>query len=144
HTSRVQALTPLRDSPAKLASAGADCSVRLYDLGAERVVSVLRPSNSAYGVHAVETIASTVLLEVAHKELQYELRDYRLVPVAPVIRFGFDAACAQGRYARGALNAHMFAAGGADGVVRVWDVRRCERPLQTVRVFSPVSRESRC
>lgn len=122
HSSLVQSLLPIRDTSHKLVSAGADCNVHLWDLSSERVVNTMKTSNSVYHVHGT-SLPFCTLLEVAHRELQFEVRDYRLVPEKPVQRFGYDAPKVHGRYARGDINASTFACGDRDGCVRLWDLR---------------------
>ncbi|KAI0663039.1 WD40-repeat-containing domain protein [Cubamyces menziesii] len=133
HTSVVQSLLAIRDTSRKLVTASADCSVNLFDLPSERVVNCLKLSNSVYQVHPGPSEFCT-LLEVAHRELQFEVRDYRLVPIAPVVRFGYRSSKVHGRYVRGAVENHLFASGGGekDGCVRLWDLRKPSEILQTV------------
>ncbi|KAI0334777.1 hypothetical protein GY45DRAFT_1343146 [Cubamyces sp. BRFM 1775] len=133
HTSVVQSLLAIRDTSHKLVTASADCSANLFDLPSERVVNCLKLSNSVYQVHPGPSEFCT-LLEVAHRELQFEIRDYRLVPIAPVVRFGYRSSKVHGRYVRGAAENHIFASGGGekDGCVRLWDLRKPSDILQTV------------
>ena len=42
-----------------------------------------------------------VLLEVAHRDLQFEIRDYRAVPERPVMRFGYECQQVAGKFVRG-------------------------------------------
>lgn len=51
HASLVQSLLPICDTSRKLVSAGADCSVCLWDLSSERTVHTVKTSNSVYHVH---------------------------------------------------------------------------------------------
>ncbi|KAI9067557.1 WD40 repeat-like protein [Trametes sanguinea] len=133
HTSMIQSLLALRDTSRKLVSASADCSVNVFDLPSERVVNTLKLSNSVYHVHPTNS-QSCVLLEVAHRELQFELRDYRLVPTTPVVRFGYPTAKVHGRYVRGAVRENLFGSGGGekDGCIRLWDLRKPSEVMQTV------------
>jgi hypothetical protein len=106
HSSAVQSLLPIRDTSHKLVSAGADNNVHIWDLSYERVVNTMKTSNSVFHAHSASPycillevgirpgfnplLISQCLLQVAHRELQYELRDYRLVPEKPVQRFGYE------------------------------------------------------
>ena len=63
HTSVVQSLLAVRDTSDKLLSGSADCSVSVFDLAAERVINLLKLSNSVYHVHPVMS-AFCALLEV--------------------------------------------------------------------------------
>ncbi|KAI0069001.1 hypothetical protein BV25DRAFT_1910723 [Artomyces pyxidatus] len=128
HTSLVQSLIPIRDTSRKLMTAGADCNVHLWDLSSERVVNTMKTSNSAFHVHATP-LPYCVLLEVAHRELQFELRDYRLVPERPVQRFGYYTPKIHGRFMKGSLAAHQYACGDRDGRVRLWDLRNPTKEL---------------
>ena len=53
HTSTIQSLVNIHDTSDKLLSGSADCSVSVYDIASERVVNILKLSNSVYQVHAV-------------------------------------------------------------------------------------------
>ncbi|KAI0721890.1 WD40-repeat-containing domain protein [Cerioporus squamosus] len=135
HTSTVQSLLELRDTSDKLLSGSADCSVSVYDVAAERVVNLLKLSNSVYQVHAAPS-PFCALLEVGHKELQFEVRDLRLVPTASVVRFGYPSAKVHGRYTRGAVRDHMFSCGGSgDGCVRLWDLRKPVEVMKPIQCF---------
>ncbi|KAI0723393.1 hypothetical protein C8Q76DRAFT_615045 [Earliella scabrosa] len=141
HTSVVQSLLAVRDTSDKLLSGSADCSVSVFDLAAERVINLLKLSNSVYHVHPVMS-AFCALLEaggslIGHRELQFEIRDLRLVPTTPVVRFGYPNAKVHGRYTRGDIQDHIFACGGSerDGRVRLWDVRQPASPMRTVECF---------
>ncbi|KAI0320255.1 hypothetical protein OF83DRAFT_1053467 [Amylostereum chailletii] len=133
HVSVVQSLLPLLDTSHKLVSASADCSVQLYDLASERAVNTVRTSNSPFHVHNAP-MPFCVLLEVGHRETQFELRDYRLVPERPVARFGYPTEKIQGRFVKGDLQENLFACGDTEGTVRVWDIRASSRVLSSVRV----------
>ncbi|OCH88316.1 hypothetical protein OBBRIDRAFT_813720 [Obba rivulosa] len=128
HASLVQSLLPICDTSCKLVSAGADCSVHLWDLSSERVVNTMKTSNSVYHVHKTLTSFST-LLEVAHRELQFEVRDHRLVPERPVQRFGYEASKPHGRDG-------IFACGDREGNVRLWDLRNTAHALQVLPAVS--------
>ncbi|KAJ7638665.1 WD40-repeat-containing domain protein [Roridomyces roridus] len=136
HNSQVQSLLAIHDSSHKLLSAGADCSVHFWDLGSERVVHTLRPSSSVYHVHPTSSPFCT-LLEVAHRELQFEIRDHRTVPASPVQRFGY--ACPQfrfhGRYMKGTTLSNCFASGDRAGNVRLWDLRNTKTPRSEFECF---------
>ncbi|RPD74442.1 WD40 repeat-like protein [Lentinus tigrinus ALCF2SS1-7] len=136
HTSTIQSLLHLRDSSDKLLSGSADCSVTVYDISAERVINSLKLSNSVYQVHAAPS-PSCALLEVGHRELQFEVRDLRLVPTASVVRFGYPNVKVHGRYTRGAVRDHIFACGGSekDGCVRLWDLRKPSEVLKSIQCF---------
>ncbi|TFK78750.1 hypothetical protein K466DRAFT_506804 [Polyporus arcularius HHB13444] len=136
HTSTVQSLLAIRDTSDKLLSGSADCSVSVYDVAAERVVNLLKLSNSVYQVHSAPS-PFCALLEVGHRELQFEVRDLRLVPMASVVRFGYPNVKVHGRYTRGAVHDHMFACGGSekDGCVRLWDLRKPSKVLKTIHCF---------
>ncbi|KAG6832971.1 hypothetical protein H0H92_004855 [Tricholoma furcatifolium] len=122
HTSQVQSLLAIRDTSHKLLSAGADCNVHIWDLSSERVVNTLKPSNATYHLHATTSPFCT-LLEVAHRELQFEVRDHRLIPQHPVLRFGYSTDKVHGRFIKGAATSEMFACGSRDGSIRLWDMR---------------------
>ncbi|KAF8076199.1 WD40-repeat-containing domain protein [Lyophyllum atratum] len=122
HTSQVQSLLAICDTSHKLISAGADCNVHFWDLSSERVVNTLRPSNATYHLHITASPFCT-LLEVAHRELQFEVRDHRLVPEYPVLRFGYNTDKVHGRFIKGATSSTLFACGSRDGNVRLWDLR---------------------
>ncbi|KAI0921579.1 hypothetical protein AcW2_006504 [Taiwanofungus camphoratus] len=132
HASLVQSLLTIRDTSHKLISAGADCTVHFWDLSSERVVNTLKTSNSVYHVHRALSPFCT-LMEVAHRELQFEIRDHRLVPEKPVQRFGYSTIKLRGRYSKGDTKYGMFACGDGDGSVRVWDLRKVTDNVQIVR-----------
>ncbi|KAI0829439.1 WD40-repeat-containing domain protein [Trametes gibbosa] len=133
HTAVVQSLLAIRDTSQKLVTAGADCTVNIFDLSSERVVNTLKLSNSVYHVHPTMSEFCT-LLEIGHREQQFEMRDHRLVPVEPVIRFGYPSAKVHGRFTRGAIQDTTFACGGSekDGCVRLWDLRKPTQVLCSV------------
>lgn len=64
HSSCVQALLPVRDVSHKLATAGADCRVNIYELASERVVNTFKVSNPVYHLHNTDT-PYAILLEVS-------------------------------------------------------------------------------
>ncbi|KAI9001186.1 hypothetical protein BD414DRAFT_511767 [Trametes punicea] len=133
HTSIVQSLLARRDTSCKLLTASADCSVNIFDLPSERVVNAVKLSNSVYHIHP--TVSEfCVLLEVAHRELHFEIRDSRVVPTTPVVRFGYPSAKVHGRYVRGDIRGTVFASGGSerDGCVRLWDLRKPSQAMRTV------------
>ncbi|KAI0676853.1 WD40-repeat-containing domain protein [Trametes maxima] len=133
HSSLVQSMLAIRDTSHKLLTASADCSVSVFDLASERVVNTLKLSNSIYHVHpALSEFCN--LLEVAHRELQFEVRDHRLVPTTPVVRFGFSSTRLHGRFVRGAMQGTTFMSGGSekDGCVRLWDLRKTTDVMKTV------------
>ncbi|KAI0356649.1 WD40 repeat-like protein [Trametes cingulata] len=133
HTAVVQSLLAIRDTSHKLVTASADCSVNIFDLSSLRVTNTLKVSNSVYHVHPTDS-EFTTLLEVAHRELQFEIRDHRLIPTMPVVRFGYQSAKVHGRYVRGGVHGTVFASGGSDkdGCVRFWDLRKTTEVVQTV------------
>ncbi|KAF5388209.1 hypothetical protein D9615_000222 [Tricholomella constricta] len=100
HTSQVQSLLAIRDTSHKLVSAGADCNVHIWDLSSERVVNTLRPSNATYHLHSTTSPFCT-LLEIAHRELQFEVRDHRRAPESPILRFGYNTDKVHGRFVKG-------------------------------------------
>jgi len=132
HTALVQSLLSIRDSSQKLLSAGADCKVHVYDLSSERVMNTIQMSNSVFNIHRTTSPYCT-LLQVGHREHQFELRDHRLIPHQTAQRFGFDSRNHQlGRYAKGDMESPLFAYGDKEGRVRVWDLRRVSEPLINV------------
>lgn len=134
HTSMIQSLLPIRDTSHKLISAGADCNVHLWDLSSERVVHTFKTSNSPYHAHKTESPFCT-LLEVGHRDLQFELRDHRMVPEHPAERFGFFTTELHGRFIKGDTWSHFFASGSRNGDVRLWDLRNVRKQL-SVSCFS--------
>ncbi|KAG1780186.1 WD40-repeat-containing domain protein [Suillus placidus] len=135
HTSMIQSLLPIRDTSHKLISAGADCNVHLWDLSSERVVHTFKTSNSPYHAHKTESPFCT-LLEVGHRDLQFELRDHRMVPEHPAERFGFFTTELHGRFIKGDTWSHFFASGSRNGAVRLWDLRNVREQLASVSCFS--------
>lgn len=77
--------------------------------------------------------------QVAHRDSQFELHDYREFIGRPALRFGFDCPQLQGRYNRGDVNlqhnACSFIFGGRDGRARLWDLRNTGKCTQEVRKF---------
>ncbi|TFY79640.1 hypothetical protein EWM64_g4379 [Hericium alpestre] len=138
HTSVVQSLVPIHDTSHKLISAGADCNVHLYDLSSERVVRTMKTSNSVYQMH-VAASPYTVLLEVAHRELQFELRDYRVVPRNAVQRFGYHDPKVNGRFARGDLRENHFVCGDNDGRMDIFDGQKVVQVLFDESTFIAAS-----
>ncbi|RDB23222.1 WD repeat-containing protein 48 [Hypsizygus marmoreus] len=122
HTSQVQSLLAIRDTSHKLVSAGADCNVHIWDLSSERVVNTLKTSNAVYHIHTT-TSPFCSLLEVAHRDLQFEVRDHRLIPESPVQKFGYISDKVHGRFIKGDTWSQLFACGSRDGTVRLWDLR---------------------
>ncbi|KII95337.1 hypothetical protein PLICRDRAFT_48300 [Plicaturopsis crispa FD-325 SS-3] len=134
HTALVQSLLAIRDTSHKLISAGADCNVHLWDLSSERVVNTIKASNSVYHVHKTPSPFCT-LLEVAHRELQFEVRDHRLVPENPVQRFGYRTDTVHGRFIKGDSQSHLFACGDREGTIRLWDLRNTNGTPATIDCF---------
>ncbi|KAJ3476963.1 hypothetical protein NLI96_g10791 [Meripilus lineatus] len=134
HRSVVQSLLFTRDTSDKLLSAGADCSVNLWDLSSERTINTFKTSNSVYHAHRTPFPFCT-LLEVAHRDLQFEIRDHRLVPEKAVQRFGHAIQKFHGRHAKGDVHSSAFACGDREGVVRFWDLRNVGKPSQEVECF---------
>ncbi|KAJ6629173.1 WD40-repeat-containing domain protein [Mycena sp. CBHHK59/15] len=134
HNSQVQSLLAIRDTSHKLVSAGADCNVHVWDLSSERAVHTMKTSNSVYHAHTTTSPFCT-LLEVAHRELQFEVRDHRCVSTIPVQRFGYTSPQVHGRFMKGASLSNCFASGDRVGGVRLWDLRNVEAPLVEVECF---------
>jgi len=134
HNSQVQSLLSIRDTSHKLVSAAADCSAHIWDLSSERVVNTIRTSNSIYHVHPTASPFCT-LLEVAHRELQFEVRDRRIVPERPVQRFGYTCAQVHGRFMKGASLCDSFLSGDRAGAVRLWDLRNVNKPPVELACF---------
>lgn len=134
----IHALLPLSDT--LLASGGADCAVRIFDMGAQTLAHTLSPSNAVHNLHSLAaTHSNSILLEVSHKELQFEVRDTRIDKTSRVSRFGWVAGKTSGKYVRGAVRGEVFACGDRDGVVRVWDLRNTCRPIETVRYTQSIA-----
>ncbi|KAK7061596.1 WD-repeats-region domain-containing protein [Favolaschia claudopus] len=138
HNSQVQSLLALMDTSHKLVSAGADCNVHFWDLSSERVVNTLKTSNSAFHLHSTTSPFCT-LLEVSNREQQFEVRDHRLVPTLPVQRFGYLTVQTHGRFMKGRSSSffsNCFASGDRGGNVRIWDLRKVERPCAEIECFN--------
>ena len=118
HKSAIHSLLPVRDTSHKLLTGGADCTLAIYDLSSERTINTLKLSNSIYHVHSAVSPFCTLLevrllpifvefrligfwRQLAHREFQFEVRDYRLVPEASAVRFGYPNAKVHGRHTRG-------------------------------------------
>jgi len=134
HSSVVNALLPVKDTSHKLLTGGADCIVNVFELSSERVVNTFKTSNSVFQLHPSLSEFCT-LLEVAHRDLQFEIRDRRLVPEDPVQRFGYKTTNFPSRYSKGSVRSTTFASGDANGSVRFWDFRKLNEPYSTVDVF---------
>ncbi|KAF8845686.1 hypothetical protein BDN67DRAFT_986812 [Paxillus ammoniavirescens] len=122
HTAMINSLLPITDTSHKLASIGADCNIHLWDMSAERVAYSFKTSSIPYHAHKTDSPFCT-LLEVAHLEMQFELRDLRMVPKHAVQRFGFIMAEKHGRFMKGDTWSHFFVCGDRRGGVRLWDLR---------------------
>ncbi|TCD71301.1 Leucine aminopeptidase 1 [Steccherinum ochraceum] len=134
HASIVQALLSFHDTSQKLISGGADCTVNLWDFASERTVNAFRISNSVFHIHSAIS-EHCVVLEVAHRELQFELRDLRIAPERAVQRFGYDTSKLHGRHMKGDIQATRFASSSQDGAVRVWDIRKTDSPCSVTSCF---------
>lgn len=66
----MQSLLPMRDTSHKLVSAGADCTVNVWDLSSERLVNTLKASNSVYQLHPSYSPFCT-LWEVCYRPRPY-------------------------------------------------------------------------
>ncbi|KIY72928.1 WD40 repeat-like protein [Cylindrobasidium torrendii FP15055 ss-10] len=132
HNSAVYAFLTLSDTSTKIISGGADCIINVCDVPSTRVVTSFKTSNSIFNVHEVASPFCT-LLEVAHRDQQYEIRDYR-TPERPVSRFGYDCQQSAGRFIRGAslVKSSLFACGDRQGRVRLWDMRNTARPVKQI------------
>ncbi|KAJ3778392.1 WD40-repeat-containing domain protein, partial [Lentinula raphanica] len=157
HTNVVQSLLPICDTSHKLISAGADCKVNVYDLSSERVVNSFKTSNQISHLHRTHSPICT-LLEVLNLDSQFELRDHRIVPERPVLRFGYPTNQARGRYMKGTtllqipnhlmMNSHhvvqgaslplnsLFTCGDRYGRVRFWDLRKPEKVASEILCFA--------
>ncbi|KAJ7937227.1 WD40-repeat-containing domain protein [Mycena leptocephala] len=135
HASQVQSLLAIRDTSHKLVSAGADCNVHIWDLSSERVVHTLKPSNSIYHTHPTTSPFCT-LLEVAHRELQFEVRDHRIVNTIPVQRFGYTTLQVHGRFMKGSSFSNCFVSGDKSGYARLWDLRNIKKPCAEIECFN--------
>ncbi|KAJ6539168.1 WD40-repeat-containing domain protein [Mycena capillaripes] len=138
HNSQVQSLLAIRDTSHKLVSAGADCSVHIWDLSSERVAHTLKTSNSVYHAH-LTTSPFCTLLEIAHRELQFEVRDHRVVANFPVQRFGYTTLQVHGRFMKGKYRSSLsncFASGDRVGCVRLWDLRNVAKPSAQIECFN--------
>ncbi|KAJ8698134.1 hypothetical protein PTI98_004873 [Pleurotus ostreatus] len=122
HRSLITSLLPVDDTGPKLISASADCSVQCYDFSSEKTIRTMKVSNPIYHVHTTDSPFCT-LLEIGHRELQFEVRDHRMVPEHPVQRFGYPAVEKHGRFIKGDTSGQLFACGSFDGRVRLWDLR---------------------
>ncbi|KLO12840.1 WD40 repeat-like protein, partial [Schizopora paradoxa] len=134
HHSTIYSLTTLKDTSQKVVSSGADCIVNIWDLASERTIKSLRTSNMVYHVHATER-PGCVLYEVAHRDSQFELHDYRAHLGRPSLRFGFITSAVNGRYMKGDIRGNTFVSGDRNGNIRHWDLRNVREPLQNVEVF---------
>ncbi|KIK81868.1 hypothetical protein PAXRUDRAFT_832556 [Paxillus rubicundulus Ve08.2h10] len=135
HTAMINSLLPITDTSHKLVSIGADCNIHLWDMSAERVARSFKTSSIPYHAHKIDSPFCT-LLEVAHLEMQFELRDLRMVPKHAVQRFGFLAAEKHGRFIKGDTWSHFFVCGDRLGGVRLWDLRNVSRQPPPFQCFS--------
>ncbi|EIW82208.1 hypothetical protein CONPUDRAFT_81745 [Coniophora puteana RWD-64-598 SS2] len=134
HTSVIHSLLSIRDTSHKLVSVGADCSTHLWDLASQRVVHSLKTSNTPYHAHKTDSPFCT-LLEVAHREFQFEVRDHRMIPEHPAQRFGVYTPEFHGRFMKGDTRSHFLASGSRTGDVRLWDLRNTNSYLASVSCF---------
>lgn len=76
------------------------------------------------------------LSQVAHRDSQFELHDYRTTSTRPVARFGFHTLQLQGRYTKGDVKFRdgscTFMSGSRDGCLRLWDLRNTKGCTQEV------------
>lgn len=64
HNSVIQSMLAIKEGPPKLLSAGADCTVNVYDLRSEHTEHTIRTSNSVYQIHSTDR-SECFLLEVS-------------------------------------------------------------------------------
>jgi hypothetical protein len=58
--------------------------------------------HSVRGIYALNFVSGLLSVQqVAHRELQFEIRDHRHVPTIPVQRFGYKTFQVHGRYMKG-------------------------------------------
>ncbi|KAF9246943.1 hypothetical protein BU15DRAFT_38870 [Melanogaster broomeanus] len=134
HTAMINSLLPIVDTSHKLVSVGADCNIHLWDMSAERVAHSFKTSSIPYHAHKTDSRFCT-LLEVAHLEMQFELRDLRMVPEHAVQRFGFNTEEKHGRFMKGDTWSHFFVCGNRNGGVRLWDLRNVSIQLPPFQCF---------
>ncbi|KAJ3991833.1 WD40-repeat-containing domain protein [Lentinula boryana] len=141
HTNVVQSLLPVCDTSHKLISAGADCKVNIYNLSSQRVFNSFKTSNQINHLHWTHSPFCT-LLEIANLELQFELRDHRIVPECPVLRFGYTTNQVRGRYTKGASlrSSSLFTCGDRYGKVRLWDLRNPKTVASEILCFAEPQR----
>lgn len=72
------------------------------------------------------------LPQVGHRDLQFEIRDHRMVPEHPAERFGFFTTDLHGRFIKGDTWSHFFASGSRNGGVRLWDLRSVREQFASV------------
>lgn len=75
------------------------------------------------------------LPQVGHRDLQFEIRDHRMVPEHPAERFGFFTTDLHGRFIKGDTWSHFFASGSRNGGVRLWDLRSVREQFASVCWF---------
>jgi len=138
HTSSIYSLLPIRDSGYKLVSSGADCNVNVYDLLSERVINTIKLSNPAFHVHHSGN-PSTLLIQTAHREHQFEIRDLRrkYINGNRSETFGFASdGLRLPRFAKGDVGrSALFACGDMEGRVHIWDLRNIKQPATQVKCF---------
>lgn len=92
----------------------------------------LRPLRGMWKVFIKERGIYTEDFQVAHRDSQFELHDYRAHFGRPSLRFGFITSAVNGRYMKGDIRGNTFVSGDRNGLVRQWDVRKAIKPVQNV------------
>ncbi|KAF9649641.1 WD40 repeat-like protein [Thelephora ganbajun] len=136
HTSKIYSLLPIWDSSQKLVSSGADYNVNVYDLPSERVINIIKLSNPGFHIHHSGSL-STLLIQTAHREHQFEIRDLRTRATNGTQTFGFASDSLRlSRFARGDVaHSTLFACGDLEGRVHIWDLRNVKQPAAQVKCF---------
>jgi len=134
HNSIVNSFATIKDTSLKVVSAGADCLVNIWDFASEHTIKTMRTSSMVYHVHSTVR-PECILFEVAHRDSQFELHDYRTNIGRPSQRFGFLSPTTNGRYMKGDVKGDMFVSGDRNGSIRLWDLRNPTTTLQEVECF---------